>query len=191
MAYGYEDIDGDVLGDVLGEEDMVGANMAALVRAAAAARKGGMMRLPPKPAWRNQLAPGVPAPGQGLEILPLTPDRAGGVFAVATQFIQWTARTQAPFRPERLVVSIFRDAAFAPVGDIFLAQGIFIGRMLGTLQFASFNIEVFSNTAVGMRLNLSAIQPGVDVTIPVVPAAAITAGTATVTIQILGHSIRG
>lgn len=179
--WGVDEVSGDVWGD-----DVVGASPR-VVRAA----RGAMLRLPPKPAWRNQLAPGVPSPGQGLEILPLTPDRANGIFAVATQFIQWQARTQAPFQPERLVVTILRDAALAPVGDLFLAQGIFIGRMLGTLQFASFNIEPFSQNAFGMRLKLPAVQPGVDVNIPVVPLAAITAGTATITMMFLGHSLRG
>lgn len=179
--------EGEVWGEeTMGDDATVGAASPRALRALAKS-----VRFPPAPAWRRQMAPGVPMPGEGLEPLPLTPDRANGIFAVATQFIQFNARPQAPFQPERLLVQVARDAALAPAGDLFLGQGIFIGRQLATLEFANFNIEFFGPTAFGVRLKLPPAQPGVLISIPVIPNAAITAGTAAVTMMFLGHSLRG
>jgi len=72
----YDEVEGDdVLGDdVLGDEEdfqVVGAVRRPVrrLRAARAPVRRGMMLT--RPRWRNQLAPGVPIPGQRLQPLPL------------------------------------------------------------------------------------------------------------------------
>jgi hypothetical protein len=144
--------------------------------------------MPPRPAWRNELAPGVSYPGEGLQPLPLTPSLNNGVFTAAIQAITFTARPQAPFRAERLLTSVRRTGA---AGVLILAQSLFVGRQLQLLQQGNFDIEFFSPTAFGVRLALDPAAPGIDIVMNCVTSPAV-AGTDTVAVSmmLLGRSIR-
>lgn len=144
--------------------------------------------MPPRPAWRNELAPGVAYPGEGLQPLPLSPSLNNGVFTAAIQAITFTARPQAPFRAERLLTSVRRTGA---AGVLILAQSLFVGRQLQLLQQGNFDIEFFSPTAFGVRLALDPAAPGIDIVMNCVTSPAV-AGTDTVAVSmmLLGRSIR-
>lgn len=181
----------DVVGDdVLGEEmATVGAvRRARGLRAAAAA--GRILRLPARAAWGRQLSPGVAMPGQGLEPLPLTPNLNNGVFNATNSNIRFEGRPQAKFRAERLLVTLQRAATLAPAPNAILCLGIFIGRQLGTVEFANFNVEVYAPNAFGVRLNLPVAQPGMLVSLPCFVASTITAGDISVQMQFLGRTVR-
>lgn len=191
---GYDD-DWDVVGDdIMGEEsgyEVVGAAPGGIARAVRALRKPPqrLLAIPPRPQWRRELAPGVPAPAEGLEPLPLTPQANGGVFDSVTPAITWEARPQAPFRAERLLVSIRRSAGAALTQ--VLGQGIFIGRELQLLELGNFDLEFFSQTAFGVRLKLAQAQPGVLIRIPAITNVPVPAGEfVSATLMFLGRSIR-
>lgn len=144
--------------------------------------------MPPRPAWRNELAPGVAYPGEGLQPLPLTPSLNNGVFTAAIQNIAFTARPQAPFRAERLITSVRRTGA---AGVLILASSFFVGRQMQLVQTGTFDVEFFSPTAFGVRLALDPAAPGIDITINAGATPAV-AGTDTVAVSmiLLGRSIR-
>jgi len=178
----YETMGEEVLGD-----DLMGDSTVGVVRRVPQRR--GVLRLPPKPAWRSQVASGVPGPGIGLQPLPLTPSANGGVFDAANPAITFSARPQAPFRGERLLVRAARSAGAGAV--LILARNFFVGRELQLVELGSFDLEFFSPTAFGVRLNLVAAEPGVLITIdafanPVVPGGE----TVGVSIMLLGHTVR-
>lgn len=194
MSYNVMGEDYSTMGDdegVEGEYQTVGApGMAAQFR-----RGRGMttIRLPPRPAWRQQLAPGVPEPGQGLEPLPLTPSEAGGVFAPAgATIINWEARPQAPFRPERLIALVRRSGDPALIGGIsLLTQGLFVGRNLQQVELGPLDLEFFGPGAFGVRLNLVQAEPGVLIRIAVTPSAPIPAATSiAASLTFLGRTMR-
>lgn len=186
MSYDYETMGEDVLGDdVLGYHTVGAARRAnpklyqALARAMPTATK--------PPAWRARLAPGVPAPGYGMQPLPLVPQTANGVFAAATTFISFQARPQAPFRAERLLASVRRSGA---AGVTILATNFFVGRDLQLVELGSFDIEFFTSGAFGVRLALSQAEPGqlirIDCQTSVAPAGA---DTLSVSMLILGQTV--
>lgn len=178
----YAEIVGD---DVLGDADfdVIGATPRLRVPP-----KRAMLRLPPKPGWRGQIAPGVGMPGEGLEPLPLTPLTNNGVFTAAVHAITFQGEPQAPFRPERLVTSVRRTGA---AGTLILAQSIFVGRDLQLVELANFDIEFFGPTAFGMRLSLKACGPGQKIRIPCIDSPAVAgADTVAVSMMILGRTIR-
>lgn len=194
---GYDD-DWDVVGDdIMGEEsgyEVVGAAPmgAGIARAVRALRKPPqrLLALPPRPQWRRELAPGVPAPAEGLEPLPLTPNLNGGAFDSVTPAITWEARPQAPFRAERLLVSVRRSSALVGATQV-LGQGIFIGRELQLLELGNFDLEFFSQTAFGVRLKLAQAQPGVLIRIPAITNVPVPVGEfVSATLMFLGRSIR-
>lgn len=177
-----EELDGSVLG-----YSTVGAP---IVRRPPVMRRAPVRRIavPRKPQWRNQLAPGVPNPGQGLEPLPLQPNVNNGVFTAAIHNIQFTARPQAPFRAERLLTSVRRTGA---AGVQIQATNLFIGRRLQLVELGNFDIEFFSPTAFGVRLNLVASEPGVLIRIDCIDTPAVAgADTVAVSMMFLGHTIR-
>ena len=183
----YETMGEDVLGgdDILGDDyETVGARrMRSVARAA-----GRMMRLPPKPVWRQgQLAPGVQTPNQGLIPLPLVPDAGGGVFAAALLTINFQARPQKPFHAERLLVTVRRSGA---AGTIILCDTMFVGTDLQTAEIGSFDIEQFAPTAFGVRLSLKPAEPGILIRLAcrANPAPA-GADTVAVAMQFLGRYI--
>lgn len=113
----------------------------------------------PKPGWRqHRLAPGVQAPGEGLIPLPLVADANGGVFTAAVLTINFQARPQKPFHPERLLVTVRRNGA---AGTIVLCDTMFVGTDLQTAEIGSFDIEQYGPTAFGVRLSLKPAEPGI------------------------------
>lgn len=194
MGDDYE-MEGVVGDEILGEEggyEVVGAApRGGLLRAVRSLRRPPqrLLALPPRPAWRRELAPGVPAPAEGLEPLPLTPSANAGVFDAVTPAITWEARPQAPFRAERLLVAVRRSAGAAATQ--VLGQGIFIGRELQLLELGNFDLEFFSQTAFGVRLKLAQAQPGVLIRIPAITNVPVPVGEfVSATLMFLGRSIR-
>lgn len=167
----WTDVDGDVMGDVLGEDDddegaqVVGYTddgspiiVGARHRRRARRRQGGLVRVA-KPKWRqSQLAPGVIAPDQGMLPLPMQ-GQPSNTFAAAVQNITFQGQVQKPFRGERLLVSTVRTGPTA-VG-IILGQ-LFVGTDLNQLDVTQFDVEqVGAPNAFGVRLALKPAQPGV------------------------------
>lgn len=182
----------DVLGDDDGDDDfaVVGAarRQPARLRAARGSALARLMSGAAKPAWRQQLAPGVPTPGQRLQPLPMTPSANNGVFSAAFTAINFVARPQVPFRTERILASVRRTGA---AGITVLAQNIFVGRQLQLVELGGgFDIEFFGPTAFGVRLALDACQPGVEVRISCVTSG-VPAGmdTLATSILLLGRSV--
>ena len=178
----YETMGEELMGDdVLGYDATVG-------RAPIMRPRRRAMRLPARPGWRNQLAPGVGMPGEGMEPLPMVPSANNGILTLAIQTMNFTARPQAPFRAERLIATVRRTGA---AGVIVLGSNLFIGRQLQLVQVGEFDLENFSPTAFGVRLKLVASTPGVDINLTVRANPAIT-GTDTVAVSVmfLGHTIR-
>jgi hypothetical protein len=101
-------------------------------------RGGNMMALPPKPAWRHgQVAPGIQAPSEGLELLTLEADLNGGTFDATNigAIITFTAKPQRPFQAERLIALVSRvpdNVAGSPAGFV-VSDGIFVGTQLQQL----------------------------------------------------------
>jgi hypothetical protein len=182
----------EVIGDdeVMGEEggyEVVGAGR--VLRGVRRAPARRLLRLPARPDWRRELAPGVPAPAEGLEPLPLQPRENAGVFDAGNPAITFEGRPQAPFRAERLIVSVTRSAGAALVR--ILGQGIFVGRELQLLELNNFDIEFFQANAFGVRLKLAQAQPGVLIRIPCVNSIAVAPGESVqVNMIFLGRSIR-
>lgn len=191
MSYntmGDYDTEGDVMGDETeGDYQTVGARR----RGRGRPGQRRQLALPPKPGWRNQLAPGVPMPGEGLQPLPLRPNLNNGVFTAGVTAIQFTARPQAPFHPERLLASVRRTGT-AAAGNIIAAQNLFVGRDLQLVELGEFDVEFFSPTAFGVRLQLDAAQPGVLISIDCIAIGATltTTDTLAVSLMFLGRSIR-
>lgn len=176
--------DDEVMGEEYGEE--VGQGLRGRMKLA---QRRPMLRLPPKPGWRRQIAPGVAMPGQGLEPLPLTPNLNNGVFDAANQAIEFTGRPQAPFRAERLLASVRRSAG-AP-GVLIFAQTIIIGRQVQTVEVGQFDVEFFAANAFGVRLNLVQADPGILIRIPCTAVPAVPVGeTVAVSLLFLGRTIR-
>jgi len=136
---GFEVVGYDVEGnEILGDE------MTGEVMGAGARRHQRMMRIPPKPGWRNQLAPGVIQPDEGMVPLPMTPQ--GG---------------QKPFRAERLLVSVVRTGTDA-TGRL-LTQ-LFVGTDLQGAEIAGWDAELIGQAnSFGTRLTCKAAEPGVQI----------------------------
>src|SRR6188768_1557946 len=103
---GYDVEGNEVYGEVMGDLD--GEVMGARRRRAA----GRSIAIPPKAAWRSQLAPGVIQPDEGMVPLTLV-GQAGappGQFSSALQTLTFQGQLQKPFRPERL-----RCSTWAPI----------------------------------------------------------------------------
>ncbi len=206
---------GDVLGYVMGDdldgddldgEDIDGDDLEGMATMGARRRRRHwrrhphhhMMPLPPKPRWRRgEVAPGIQAPREGLELLTMTPDNGDGIVTVANQNnpILWTAKPQRPFRAERLIALIARgpDTTSGAVPTAFVtSDGIFVGTALQQLtRGGRFNLEMFSPTAFGVRMSLAPAAPGIDITLTTaVTGAALTGDqTIAVSLQFLGRSL--
>lgn len=204
---GYDDVEGDVLGDmdVVGdeldgdEEVIVGAvavnprtGRRRMIKRGALARRaaGPTLQLQPKPGWRRgEVAPGVQAPQEGMVPLPLigTP---GPTFSAAVTNITFVGQVQEPFRPERLLVSLVRTGASAAAPRV-LGQ-LFVGTKLQQAQIAPFDIELFGTAnAFGVRLTCSQLVPGVFVNLQCILSAALVApDTIFVNANFLGRVIQ-
>lgn len=187
-----EDVEGDDLdGDDLDGDDTMGARRRRRHR-------GHVMALPAKPKWRQgEVAPGIQAPNEGLELLTLEPDSNGGTFDTTNigAVITFTAKPQRPFQAERLIALVSRvpDAVAGVPAGFVVSDGIFVGTQLQQLtRGGNFNLEVFSPTAFGVRMRLSPAAPGIDLTIGTRILGPAPTGTQAfiVSLQFLGHSLR-
>jgi len=189
---GEETLDGeDVDGYVMGEE----------IHVVGRGRRGGsVLRLPPRPAWRGRMAaPGVPSPGEGLEILPLTADINSGVFtalipgAGGAGIITFSARPQRPFRSERLVAIVTRipDAGVFPLARVE-CTGQFVGTQLMQITKGNFDVELFPVLAFGVRQQHIESQPGIDITLALLlrGPALVGAQAIQVTLTYFGRSVQ-
>ena len=187
-----------MMGDLMGDEnfDMVGDDGddmgAAALRLARPSGRGRTLALPPRPAWRPQLAPGVPLPGETMEPLPLAPATNSGVFSAGVNQIQFAARPQRPFRGERVVATIFRNGPTATATPIF-AGGIVVGTQVQSVEIGNLPLEIFAPNAFGVRLSLASAEPGVLISgnVQLFGTPLVAPDTIGVTVTILGRSIRG
>jgi hypothetical protein len=167
-----EDVDGD--GVMGGGFDVVGARRR---RAAGGGRR--IMRIPPKPDWRAQLAPGVIQPDEGLVPLALAGQAGtpGGTFSAAVPVITFQGQLQKPYRSERLLVSTVRTGASA-VGR--LLGVLYVGTDLQQAEITGWDIELIGQAnAFGTRLTCKAAEPGVFVRL-VVTLSNVLTGTDTI-----------
>lgn len=205
---GDGDVIGDVLGDVLGDdvvgddEVIVGAiavnprtGRRRIIKPSRAAARGrqparNAMALPPKPNWRkNQVAPGVQAPSEGMVPLPLV-GIPGTTFTNLVTQITFRGQVQEPFRPERLLCSVTRTGASAAAPRV-MGQ-LFVGTKLQQAQIAAFDIELVGTAnAFGVRLTCQQVEPGVFVDLQCFLSAALVAGdTILVSPMFLGRVIQ-
>jgi len=189
----------ELMGDLMGEDfDMVGdeggddMGAAPGLRLARPQGRGRTLQLPPRAAWRNQLAPGVPVPGETMEPLPLAPQSNNGVFSAGVNQITFFARPQRPFRGERIVATVFRNGASATATPI-VAGGLVVGTQVQSVEIGNLPLEIFSPSAFGVRLSLAAADPGVLISanVQLFGTPLVAPDTIGVTITILGRSIRG
>jgi hypothetical protein len=142
-------------GDVMGDEEVVGRR--------GRRRRGGKraIALPPRPDWRNQLAPGVIQPDEGLVPLTLT-GQAGsppGTFDASTPTITFQGQLQKPFRAERLLCSTVRTGTSA-VGRLLTV--LYVGTDLQQAEITGWDAELVGRAdAFGTRLTCKAAEPGV------------------------------
>lgn len=155
-----------------------------------APRRGGMLRLPPKPTWRREVAPGVSPPGEGLEQLPLTPDANSGLFTPTVTDIGFGARPQRPFRGERIIAIVSRSAGATGVIPI-INPGIFVGTQLVGAELGDTPLEIFAPNAFGVRLSFFQATPGMLLNIPVRLRGTIPVGESiAVSVAIIGRTVR-
>lgn len=173
---------------VMGDDEVVGEEVVG--DDVGYARSGRVLRLPPKPGWRQgQVAQGVWGPRQGLEMLPLRPEAAAGIFSPTQTNIVFSARPQRPFRGERLLASVRRTGAGA-AGILVLAGGIFIGTAPQLVELGEFDIEFFGSQAFGVRMSMTPADPGILVRIPCFTSTTPGVGEAlAVNMILLGHTI--
>jgi hypothetical protein len=168
MAAVLGNVEGSVLGALLGELDgLDGEQLAAVEAAVGRARHrhgghGGHMMELHRPSWRGrELGPGINAPGEGEVPMNLTPLSQGGVWSVAAGLgpINFTGQLQKPFKGNRLVVTSQRVGATATA--LLLGQ-MFVGVDLNQATVSPFDIEAFgAPTSFDMRLQLMQAPPGV------------------------------
>jgi len=148
--------DGDVMGDVMGVARRHPQHPHHAAHHGAPPRH---MAIPHKPQWRDQMAPGVIMPDEGMVPLPLTAQANGGFFDTTFNQITFQGQLQKPFRPERLLVSTVRNGASA-VGRL-LTQ-LFVGTDLQGGDITQWDAELIGQAnAFGTRLTCKAAEPGV------------------------------
>jgi hypothetical protein len=183
---GY-DLDGDPIynSDLAGDVMGVGA-------AAAHAKPKRHLPIPHRASWRNQLAPGVIQPDEGMVPLPLSPQAGSpaGTFNSSLLSITFQGQLQKPYRPERLLTSVVRTGTTA-TGRL-LGQ-LFVGTDLQQADIQGWDVELIgAPTAFGTRLTCKAAEPGVFVRLIVTLTGGVAlAGTDTVfcSLQFLGRII--
>lgn len=182
---------GEVLGELLGIDTMGMATVGR--RRRHHGHHGHSMNVIQKPDWRShQLAPGVNSPSEGLEPLPITPDNGTGIFISTSSLITWRSRPQRPFRGERLLASVNRSGT-STAGVTAQTTGVFVGTALQQLQIGSFNLEFFTTQAFGVRLDMIAAEPGIDISIGVtVNPTGVISGSDFINVELLllGRSLR-
>ncbi|MFZ4751096.1 MAG: hypothetical protein ACOYMM_11410 [Phycisphaerales bacterium] len=175
--YAGDDYAGDdYAGDDYAGEDLLGDFLGA-ARRRGRQRRGGIRRrmsrgpvrlgrpLSSPPGWREaQAAPGVMVPTEQLLPLGFQPD--GGSFSFISggpTTIIFRALPQKPFRGERLVIDIARSAG-AAANSVNVDQ-ISVGTDLQIVSAAPFPAATFAPTAFGVRLSLTAAQPGIQIVV--------------------------
>lgn len=180
----------DVVGDVMGDDEVVGYDVegneimaSELVGRAAVARRAAprarRLAIPPKPSWRNQLAPGVIQPDEGLVPLTLTGQQGvpPGTFTAAIPVITFQGQLQKPYRAERLLCSVVRTGASA-VGRLLTV--LYVGTDLQQAEITGWDAELVGLPgAFGTRLTCKAAEPGVFIR-AVVSLSTALAGTDTI-----------
>jgi len=184
---GY-DVEGNpIVGEIMGDYDLSGDVMGA----GPGRRHHRSLNIPPKPGWRNQLAPGVIQPDEGMVPLPMTPQAGtpAGTFTSTLSQITWAGQLQKPFRSERLLVSVVRTGTDA-TGRL-LTQ-LFVGTDLQQAEIAGWDAELIGQaTAFGTRLTCKAAEPGVQVRLIVTLSSAMTVTTSSIfaTFMFLGRIV--
>jgi hypothetical protein len=197
----YEDVDGDVMGDVMGyagpmhsasgadEDEYVIVGRTASGKRIVRALPGGANVQVRKPDWRKrQMAPGVIAPDQGLLPLPLTGRGGTNTFTATLNSIIFEGQIQKPFRGERLLTTVTRTGTSA-TGRL-LGQ-LFVGTDLQQLDIFPFDIEQIGQVnGFGIRLTMKPAQPGVFLRISVSLSTVLTTtDTINAQITILGRNV--
>lgn len=188
---GDDDDDDDVQGyDVMGREmAVIGYDdygqpivVGAKKKPKARRRPRGALVSVHRPAWRDrQLAPGVIAPDEGLEALPM----GTFTFTAAAQTNTFQGQVQKPFQGERWLIRVVRTGASAT--GILLAN-LFTGTDLAQLDVTPLDLESLANPgAFGVRNSMKPVQPGVFIR-AVTSLSVPLAGTDTiqVSLQLLG-----
>jgi hypothetical protein len=158
MGYDDEGV-GDVMGD--GEYEVIGYdhNDYPIVVGARRGRgrrgRGAAVRVH-KPEWRQrQLAPGVQAPDEGLESLPM----GNFTFTASALTNTYSGQVQKPFQGERWLLRVVRTGTTAT--GIILAQ-LFAGTDLAQLDVTPLDLESLARPdAFGVRNAMKPVQPGV------------------------------
>jgi hypothetical protein len=168
--------------EVVGYDEIVGDEMDGEIMGAAPAPAHRLHRLPPKPGWRAQLAPGVIQPDEGMIPLPLVGNGGTNTFTATLQVITFQGTLQKPFRGERVLVSTVRVGTTA-VGRLITL--IFVGTDLQLADINGIDIELVGQAgAFGTRLTMKAAEPGVLIRMQSTLTPAVT-GTDTVQTQIM------
>lgn len=169
---GYDVEGNEILGEVMGDVD--GDDMVVGRRRSRGARQ---IRIPQKPNWRNQLAPGVIQPDEGMVPLTLAGNSGTNTFTAAIQTITFQGQLQKPYRPERLLTSTIRTGTTA-VGRLLTV--LYVGTDLQQADINGWDAELVGLPgAFGTRLTCKAAEPGVLVR-AVVSLSTALAGTDTI-----------
>lgn len=186
---GYDD-DDDVAGDVMGvAAQVVGVDDNGYPIVVGRARPRGARGRPvvqlQRPNWRQSvLAPGVNAPDEGMETLPM----GNFTYTLAAQTNTFSGQVQVPFRGERWLIRVVRTGASAT--GVILAQ-LFMGKDLAQLDVAPIDLESLANPgSFGTRLTHKPVQPGVFIrAVTSLSAALAGADTIFVSLQLIGRDI--
>lgn len=180
-----DDVQGQVLGGIAAQVVGYDDNGYPIVVHGAAPKRKGVKIAVRKPGWRNPvLAPGVNAPDEGMETLPM----GNFTYTLAAQTNTFSGQVQVPFRGERWLIRVVRTGASA-VG-VILAQ-LFMGKDLAQLDVAPIDLESLANPgSFGTRLTHKPVQPGVFIrAITSLSAALAGADTIFVSLQLIGRDI--
>lgn len=154
-------------------------------------RRGIQLRLPSAPGWRQEFAPGVGMPGEGMEQLPLRPEQNNGIFTSVITQIDFIARPQRAFRGERPLI-VFRGVGASAAGVIAnINPGIFVGTQIVGSELGPVPVEGFGPTAFGVRLTMPPATPGMLIRIPIQLQGALAgADTLLVSCSLIGRVVR-
>lgn len=176
----------DVVGDDEGDDDGVGEGNFIL----GAPRRFGKKKnvVVPTPKWmRATTSQGVSRPEEDMDFLPFSQVILTALLPTSNLI----ASPQRPFRPERLIMSAFRETGADASISTVIDPAIYVGAVqVGSAQ-GSTPISTFAATAFGVRLTMPATGQGTDIkifvrnsAIPVAPA------TVTVTAVLIGRAMR-
>lgn len=191
---GHDGDGNEVYGSVLGRDDVMGVAAQVVgyddngypIVVGKGRRRGGPTVQLHRPEWRDsQLAPGVIAPDEGMETLPM----GNFTYVLAAQTNTFQGQVQKPFRGERWLIRVVRTGASAT--GVILAQ-LFAGTDLAQLDVAPIDLESLANPgSFGTRLTHKPIQPGVFMrAISTLSSALAGADTIFVSLQLLGRNVR-